>query len=105
QRNETAGDLNRVKAQLATTCDVTVDGLRALGKHTFDETAGRDGHIVRMAELDDLADHVARHESERSPGKLEAIDEDAHRFHEVLEVMLAQRCVIRTADFGQAATA
>src|SRR5207237_1093446 len=65
----------------------------------------RDQHLMAVAELDQLAQPLPRHEREGAAGELEAVDVRPHRLEDVLQVPLAHRCVVGAADLGDATRA
>src|SRR5439155_24300751 len=85
--------------------DVAADGLRVLGEHALDEPAGRDQHLMAVAELDQLADPLAWHEHEGAARQLETVDVRPHRLEDVFQVPPAHRCVVGAADLCDAARA
>ncbi len=64
--------------------------MRASAEYVFEEAAGRDLHLVCVAELDQLEDGAPRHQRERAASELERVDVGAHRFEHVLEVPAAE---------------
>ena len=89
--DEAAGDLDDVEAQLLALAEVAMDGLGPLAQHVLDEAAGGDQDVVGVAEVDQLADDLPRHEAERPAGELERVHVGAHRLQDILQVALAHR--------------
>src|SRR5579883_3072868 len=90
-RDEAAGYLHDVEAQLFALAEIAANRLRTLRQHMLDETAGRDKNIVSVAEIDQFLDNGTRHQRKRADRKFERVDINAHRFQDVLEIALAHR--------------
>ena len=93
------------KPTRATSLDVAIDGVGALGEDVLDETAGGDEHVVLVGDLEDLAQGRLGHQRERAAGELQRVDVLAHRVEHVLEVARSHHRVVGAADLGHAARA
>src|SRR6185312_16392306 len=83
--------------------EVAIDGGRTERQHVLNEAAGRDGHLMPMAQLDEVAHRLPRHEREGAAGELQRVDPRAHRFEDVFEVPAPHRRVVRPSNLGDAA--
>ncbi len=59
--------------------NVTSDRFRPQRQDVFDEAAGGNQDVMRVAEVKQFLDRLARHQTERSAGKLEHVHVAAHR--------------------------
>src|SRR5207245_6952060 len=54
QGDEAARDLDDIKAEVAALVDIAVHGVGSLREDPLDESAGGDGHLVAVTEIDEL---------------------------------------------------
>src|SRR5207244_2339047 len=103
--NKAAGNLDDVEAQFLALADVAMYCVGPLAQHELDETARRNQYVVDMADVNQFANGLPRHEREGAASELERVHIGAHRFQHILEVTFAHRRVIRAADLSHAAQA
>src|SRR5262249_38665569 len=101
-RDESAGYFDDVESDLFAFPDVLTDRIAALPEDVLEESTCRYQNVIPVAEIDQLANRLPRHQRKRSAGELERIDVNAHRLQNIFQVSFAHRSVVRPAYFGKA---
>src|SRR5439155_20007196 len=76
-----------------------------MDEHEYDESDGRNGHVIFVTDVVDLANDLSRHQTKGAAAKFQRIDISAHRFQKVLQVTFADDGIIGAANLCDSALA